>query len=300
MKLNFISTGLIFGIHFFPLGLCVAINNKARELTEPAELARPISVPSYSPEIQQSRDRTINGNDPSLVDSSKAVTLEQTRILKRGRPWKGEEEELLLQLREEGKSWAEIDEFFPERSWKALQGRYYILLSGPPKTRTYRINPWTDEETELLLKLVDDNLSWKEIAKRLPGRSEGSSRERYRILKESSAPTSNWKQYTAEDDDAILKALKSGKTVKEISQLLERDQSSVRKRIRTLEESEGLDPAPQTMSGRFYADADFELMRRERERNITWKKISANHFPGRSADNVRRAYKRFLQQQKED
>jgi hypothetical protein len=44
---------------------------------------------------------------------------------------------------------------------------------------------WQPEEDERLLEFLANGISWKEISRALPGRSEGSCMERYRILQSS-------------------------------------------------------------------------------------------------------------------
>lgn len=256
-------------------------------------LAEPISAPLYSSKIRQTRARDINISDPSLVDPTKAVTLEPTRVVKRGRIWTSDEDELLLKLRGEGRPWAEIDEFFPERSWNGLSARYHRLIRDPSTVRNGKPESWTKKETKLLLELVDLGLSWKEIAKHFPTRSVGALRSHYWVLVQGHQPSRTVSNaYTADEDNVILEGLSSGKTLEEIAQSLERDRLSVRKRMKKLERLHGLDPALQTVAGRSYSDADLELIRRERDSNVSWKDIAAKHFPGRSIKSLKAFYRR--------
>lgn len=102
------------------------------------------------------------------------------------------------------------------------------------------------------------------------------------------------KIYTTKEDDIIREALKPGKTVKEISKLIKRTPRSVRTRIGELEQLNSIELAPQIIGSRPYTDADFELMHKIREENMTWKDIASRYFPGRYADSMRKMYKRHL------
>ena len=206
MKFDIIA----LGAYSFSLGLCSILDNKA------AERAEVVSVPPYSSKIRQtyslstSRVKDIDSSsDLSPVDSVKVTTSEPMKLFRRGNQWSSEEDRLLLKLREERMSWAEIRKFFPERSWGALSIRYYIqdpsAKKSPKKTK-----PWAREEDELLLELIGVNVSWKEIAENFPGRSVSLVRGLYRYLtKGTSAPESATRVFTAEEDELLLELAKA-------------------------------------------------------------------------------------------
>lgn len=217
MKFNISSAGLglVLGAYSL-LGSCAVLDNKA------AELAEVDSVPSYSSKIRQTyshatslaRDADRSSGDLSPVDSVTVTASEPTKILKRagGEPWSREEENRLLKLRGQGMSWAEIHESFPQRSWAAISGRYYMLIGdSSAKKPSKKLKHWTSKENKLLLELREQNLPWVEIAKRFPTRTMGSLQSHYRLLRRGNLPPDNvHRNYTAKEDKLLLKLAKSG------------------------------------------------------------------------------------------
>ena len=107
------------------------------------------------------------------------------------------------------------------------------------------------------------------------------------------APQKTRRRFTSEEDDAIIKALESGTTTKEIAQSLNRNVKSIQRRIKILDQSTRLDPAIRPISRRPYTAADFELMREKVERGMSWNDIAAESFPERSGNALKLAYRRY-------
>ena len=119
-------------------------------------------------------------------------------------PWTAEEEEQLMKLRGEGKSWKELEEYFRPRTWRSLTGKYH-RLKGTDTTRNS--NPWTAEEDETIFRLRASGVSWKEIAKQMPGREESTVRSHhyYLVKKRDEAPAiARGKNYTDEEKELML------------------------------------------------------------------------------------------------
>lgn len=112
------------------------------------------------------------------LSSSKAAK-ERRRI----RPWSREEDELLTQLRSEGKSWPDIYKTFPSRSFAAVHSRLSQkkLRSERqvPKAPTARRQRWTEEDDLRLRELREKGIPIHEIATHFPGRSATSVQVHY-------------------------------------------------------------------------------------------------------------------------
>ena len=254
---------------------------------------------------------SIQSSYPPLSDRSPAANAVRStasepklkpKFYKRGRHWTPKEEELLLKLRKQRMSWDEINKFFPERSWGAISLKHTKLTRDPSGTRPKRNRAWTDEEKELLLKLVGKkrDASWEEIAENLgTGRSVDSASYQYYKLTRGSrpAPKIHQEKWTADADDLLVEAAESGITFIDISHSLERSIQAVQIRIRMLERSNRLEPSP--WGSRWYGAADFELVRELLAKGLSWKTIATQYFPGRpTSKHLRRVY-RVYQEQKE-
>lgn len=215
MKFNIISAGLVLGAYSFLISECAASDKKE------AELAKLVSVPSsYSSEIRQAYSlatshakKFAEGSDLSPIGSVEAAASAPTKIFKRGKRWTSDEEKLLLKLRGQRMSWAEIEKYFPGRGWKSISSKYYDLVrDSSAKKPTRKIKFWTREENELLLKLVETNASWEEIGEQLPGRTLGALKRHYSVLTKGSrqAPESVTKEFSAEEDKLLLDLDKKG------------------------------------------------------------------------------------------
>ena len=167
--------------------------------------------------------------------------------LKRGRPapktildesWTPEEYDQLMALKEEGKSWKEIAEAMPGRSQKALESRYRFWTrrtQGIPTPTKRGFKEFSREEDELLLKLGETDMSWKEKAKRFNGRSKASLRSRYRRILPPEQPRS--RKWTLQEEEQLIEAVKSDMTLAEIAERIGRSDEAVRKRVRKLQKS---------------------------------------------------------------
>ena len=276
MRFRIISSLLLelyffFFFFFFFFSLCV-LDVKAE-----------VSVQPYPPR---------NPSPANVVEST--ASEPKLKLYRRGRHWRPEEEELLLELREQRMSWDEINKFFPERSWHAISSKHSKLTQGPSAKRS-KYRAWTSEEKELLLKLGKTDASWEEIAENLPGRSANAALNQYfKLTRGSPAPKSRLTVWTAEEDASLVEAAESGMTFVDISRLLERSIQMVQIRIRMLERSDRLEPSPW---GRWYDAADFELARELLAKGLSWETIATRYFPGRPTGKyMRRVYGEFRKQ----
>ena len=331
--------------------------------------------------------------DLSPVNSVESATLEPKIFKRAGKRWTTAEKELLIELRDQGMSWGEMIEFFPERSWTAMEAMYHSLKGRGSSAKSAKSKQWTLKEEKLLLELSETDASLMEIAKYFPERTPVSVKNKiYKSLVMDSAPANSYKHYTAEEDalllelenedvpwaervpffkdrpleslkyryrflvspkftageddlllelekedvpwvervtffnnrtldvlqerfkdlkfagrrytaeeiDSIIEANELGMTVEEIAQLIDKDTRSVGRQIRILRKGNRLRLGP-IAKGRWYTDADFELMDEMNEAGISWKDIVAERFPGRDLRAMQRAYKRYLaRNQKEE
>ena len=309
----------------------------------------------YYPKARQTFPLTTRAeysNRDLLQDRSVKFTGSKPRILRRTERWTAREEELLLRLRDQERlSWDEMLGQFPNRTWKALSSKYYILKNDQSTTgekATKKLESYTEEEIEYLIEERKKNKPWEEIAEALPGRSPLALRSKhYQLTRSSGAPKETFERWTAEEDDYLLQlgeedlswkeratrfndrfknrtpdailarfsflkprgkkvgftpeednelieSLNMKMSVKEISQLLERSERSIRYRIIQLEQLGRIDPAPHISKGRPYTAAEFELMDELSKRGMFKEAIIVNLFPGRSPRSVRATYARYL------
>ena len=163
-----------------------------------------------SPEIRKplllnSRAALVSSAEDVKSKTASTPKLDKGAKIKRGLLWTAEEEERLVRLREEDRSWEELAEYFPGRTWQALASKYYKLKGlSEPKAE---VKHWTTEEDETLLELKEKNEPWGDIVKRFPERSPAAIRSHYTYLRrdQSLAPASTWKPYTDEEKELLLK-----------------------------------------------------------------------------------------------
>ena len=130
--------------------------------------------------------------------------------------WTAGEEQLLIKLRQQKKSWEEISEYFPERTWQAIAGRYYTLTKDPSSPKR-RGKSWSREEDKLLFDLAEAEMTWAERAESFPDRTSGAVQARYRYLLKDDipAPSKVLKKFTKEEDKLLLELGKKDMTWKE-------------------------------------------------------------------------------------
>ncbi|KAG6053941.1 hypothetical protein E4U17_004219 [Claviceps sp. LM77 group G4] len=100
--------------------------------------------------------------------------------------WTEEENELLLELKERGKSYEYLSVVFG-RTVMACQRhfqecRFEIERQDPNVQFRGRVKRWKMEEDRLLLQLKESDRSWEEIADTFPRRNIAACKRRYRIL----------------------------------------------------------------------------------------------------------------------
>lgn len=183
------TSKLVLGIYFF-LSVCI-LSIKA----EVSAQRRPFIRSKYD---------VGGGGDISPANSIQSLSLEPKILLRRAQEWTDEEEQLLLKLRSQGLSWAEIEKSFPERSWRALSQRYSTLTKNTPTSRK-KPQPWTQEESDLMLELSKKDMTGRERAKFFPGRKAGEvGRRHYHVVKGYPAPREFRRLWTAEEDKLLL------------------------------------------------------------------------------------------------
>ena len=308
------------------------------------------SKPSKDRQTYSLTSRAEHGRSDLSQASSVKATASEPKIFKRAKFWTGEEEELLLELREQQLSWEEISEFFPERTWTAVKIKHSKLTQDPNRKRR-EPKRWSQEEQRLLLELKerDANTPWKEIAEYFPGRSASAVQSYYTyITTDSLAPKTfqgHWTaeenelllrlardrvpwseraeyfngrtlkslrhqyaklevpklpppgKFTPEEDALIIKLFESGITVKDVARRLDRSITSIQRRRKRLEQSNQLRDIP---SNRPYTAAELELIRELVERENSYRKIAADHFPGRTPSGVKQAYGRYRRQKQRE
>ena len=191
--------------------------------------------PASNNREEHANDDNLNLSPPLVNSMVKAAASElgldldlepepesKQKLFRRGGvQWTAEEEELLLRLREEQQMpWAEINEYFPDRSRHAVRTRYYAISRDQPgKTRNKR---WTDEEDELLLELARDNsLSWVETAEWFPERSPTAVKSHYAsLVRDVPLAKAVVTHYTAEEDKLLFELAETGMPWKERAEIL--------------------------------------------------------------------------------
>lgn len=89
--------------------------------------------------------------------------------------WTKEEDATIIQMMQEGKSFAEIAEALPDRRLNQIRERWMTSLDP-----SNNYGPWTAEEMRILLETRERiGNKWLEIARLLPGRSVPAVKNRY-------------------------------------------------------------------------------------------------------------------------
>ena len=223
------------------------------------------------------------------------------RILKRARgaSWTEKEERLLLDLREQGKPWDEIADYFPERTWLALEARYLKLTRDPsvPKKRRKKADRWTPKEEELLIELRDGRrLPWNEIDQHFPSRGWKALRAKYYQLKRGRpAPkTILDRSWTPEEYDQLMTLKKEGKSWKEIAEAMPgRSQESLESRYQSLTRMTRGTRTPTKTGFKEFTQEEDELLLELGKTDMPWKD-RAKRFDGRSISSLKSRYLKLL------
>lgn len=229
--------------------------------------------------------------------------------------WTDEQKKLLLELKKANLSWVDIiealpegslrsalahyfpwvdtAEALPERSLQSVLLHYFSLPSSPQlPTAEKSVRHYTAEEDALLLELVESGVPWKQRQAYFKNRTLASLISRDSLLRRrqgKTSPRASPKSFTPEEDDLIVKAVKSGMDQAEIGRLIGRYRGSIRGRIKKLEKLNRLDPTRQKSKGSPYTAADLELIRTKANEGMSWEDIATQYFPTRTARGIRNA-----------
>ena len=209
--------------------------------------------------------------------------------------WTPEQDKLLQDLKAQGQPWEEITKSFPGRSQSAMEQRYRKIKKNLPKSDKERWW-WTPEEDQRLLDLAKDNVSWKGIAKQLPGRSPVAILQHYKHLGGDKQAISN--NYKAKEDELIIQAVEEGKTWEEISQALGKSVGTARVRAKKLEKLGRIDLSSKVKKYQEHTNAEFELIRKMRADGMLWREI-IKRFPGQSESTLYNQYTRYKMRKEE-
>lgn len=181
-----------------------ALKVKLKEQRSP-ETRQPLSLAVHAALVTRAED--------VMSNTVLKPKLDKRAIIKRAWFWTDEDEKRLIRLREEeGKSWEELVEYFPGRTWQALHNKYGMLKSASKPKKTSKQGEqkgrkrWTREEDEILSKLKERNESWENIAKRFPERSQAAVSSRWTYLRRDNrqAPATTRKTYTDEENELLI------------------------------------------------------------------------------------------------
>ena len=209
--------------------------------------------------IASRTDHNYSGQS-SQIGSAKSAPSE-LELIKRGQRWTYEEEQLLLNLRDQEMPWEEISTFFPERTLVALKMKHFQVKQSQSTAadKHGKAKPWTDEENELLLALKKVHTPWADIARILPERSLQSIRSNYDSLIKNpplSIPQRAVPHYTAEDDELLLKLAREGLPWKQRQAYFEnRSLQSLKSRYQLLKRKQGKS-SPRTSPKSFTPEED--------------------------------------------
>ena len=152
--------------------------------------------------------------------------------------WKAEEDNLLRELKSQGKTSAEIWKAFPQRTSQAIRERVHLLDSarrqlrqavrGPPR-------PWSRDEEELLRERHTKGTPWFDMMPKFPGRSLQAIVRHYhdKVLPQLHNPHALPKHavWSAEEVDLLVQLRDyENRTFSEIASTLGRSHVSTRSR----------------------------------------------------------------------
>ena len=219
------------------------------------------------------------------------LTRDPSTSRKKPKPFTPEESKLLLELSKTNTTWRERAKYFPGRKANAVKNHYYNLVRGYPAPKTFR-RQWTAEEDKLLIELGEEGVPWEERVKFFDNRTLRSLKRQFRKLRSTNPEQKGG--FTTREDDLLIEALNAGKEIEEITQLLERSEQGVKRRIRKLRKSGRLDLVVSQIGTRpRYIVADFTLMEELAKKGVSWKDIAADYFPDRESKGVKEAYMRY-------
>ena len=172
----------------------------------------------------------MRSSDENDVDANSVASNGDSKF------WSALEDECLREAVEKfgAKTWKEIAKHVPNRNHvQCLQRWNYVLRPGLIK------GAWTSQEDEMLVRVVTEfkklaaGINWKEVAKRIVGRSGKQCRERWYFNLDPSIKTGPW----TSDEDAILlaKQAEAGNRWAHISSLIEgRTENATKMRFKSI------------------------------------------------------------------
>ena len=292
---------------YLALGLLYPLNGIVSGLgSEEANVqARHAEIQAQAQAQEQPRLLTTRAYSDIHADQVKkdiSSASSQPKLYKRAKQWTPDEEKRLLELRAQNIPWEELVEHFPGRTWRAIQLKYNRMTRDETAKRATR-RAWTAKENKRLLELVEAGKTYEEMTADLPGRTKKAIEAHYNSMKRDgtdTAPKTVLRKFSAEEDRIIIEALRTGKKLREIYELVGgRGKQSVEKRVRRLRESGQIPPASyeRRREGRPrpYTAADLERIRGLREEGLTWGTIREEYFPDRSESSLRRRYLEYLE-----
>ena len=225
------------------------------------------------------------------------LTKDESAPKKTKRKWTTGETALLMDLLGQGMKMEDMVERFPGRDLRSIKARYRYLTKGmPPPTTAFKT--FTAAEDALILELREAKTPWVEMARSFEGRDASTVRRRYEALRPSTRKKIDrsrkniHKKWTAKDDDELIAALETDLTREEIAVVLDRTYYAIVARVTALKKAGRLDPTVHSIDFPALTAADFELMREEREKGMSWKVIAERYFEGRPENALRRTYNR--------
>ena len=208
---------------------------------------------------------------PESQDTASTTTSKTERAF-----WTQKEDQILISLRESGKSWAEIATQL-DRTQRSCSGRWHghhHKPHGPPRVNGL---PWAEWEERLLVSGYYAGLSWKEISET--------------IGRPSNSPKAHWTEYFCSPDEdepwtseegALLETLRwRGSAWDEISQELPRHTSNAC-RTQWYKVTEGIQSPSSHPVANFWSAEEVEvLVSLYNTIGPRWQEI-CKHIPGRT------------------
>ena len=146
-----------------------------------------------------------------------------------------EEDARLVKARGDGLTWKQVADLFGgRRDIKGLKARYYKLSEQPDSPAEKSSPRYTPDENDILIEARASRLTWEETVALFGGRrNEAALKVQYHKLSrmpESRVSKAN-RNYTADEDELIVREKERGKSHHEIAKLLpDRSAKSVQNR----------------------------------------------------------------------